>query len=99
MACSRFGRRFRRGLRFRQIDLNFRLIFFESGRDDEKDEQDRQDIDERNDDDGGRPPFPDCESSWRSMTERAASRDRPGARAGSRLSCDGARLPRAVTRP
>ena len=37
IACSVSSRRFRRGLRFRQIDLHFRLIFFESRRDDEKD--------------------------------------------------------------
>ncbi len=56
LSC-RVGRRFR----FRKIDLNFRLIFFESGRDDEENQKNRQDIDERNDDDGGRPPFPDCD--------------------------------------
>ena len=61
MACSSFRGSFRRSLRFRQIDLHFRLIFFESGRDDEKDQQNRQDIDEGNDDDRGRPPFPDCD--------------------------------------
>jgi hypothetical protein len=34
------------------------LIFFEGGRDDKKDEQDRQDIDQRHDDDRGSASFP-----------------------------------------
>src|SRR6476659_5428814 len=52
-----FRRRFRRGFRFRQINLHLWLILFECGRDHEKDEQDDEDIDERNDNDGGRATF------------------------------------------
>ena len=39
-----------RGLGLRQIDLDFRLILFKGGRDDKKNEQDRQDVDERDND-------------------------------------------------
>ena len=56
-----FGRSRARGLRFRQVDVHFRLILFESGRDDEKDQQDRQDIDQRDDDDRRRAAFADGE--------------------------------------
>ena len=56
-----FRRRIRRGLGFRQIDLHFRLVFFECSRDHEKDEEDGEDIDQRNDNDRGRPPLPNSE--------------------------------------
>src|SRR2546430_1015082 len=55
------GRFFRRFFRFRQIDLHFRLIFFECGRDQKKEEEDGEDIDQQNDNDRGRPPLPNSE--------------------------------------
>ena len=75
------SRRVGRRLRFGKVDLNFRLILFERGRDDEKDEENRQDIDERDDDDGRRPPFPDCNFHG---NDNAGGRVHPtGARAGA----------------
>ena len=49
------------GLRFRQLNLHLRLIFFERCGDDKKYQQDDENIDERDDDDGGSAPFPDCD--------------------------------------
>src|SRR5262249_13709155 len=45
---------------FWQINLNFSLVFLKSGRDDKKDQQNDENIDERNDDNDGRPSFSHC---------------------------------------
>src|SRR5207249_12008239 len=52
---------FRRRFRFRQVDLYFRLVLFEGGRDHEKDKKDGEDTDERNNNDRGREPLPNRE--------------------------------------
>src|SRR5438874_5900307 len=52
---------FRRRFRFRQVDLYFRLVLFEGGRDHEKDKKDGEDIDQRNNNDRGRAPLPNRE--------------------------------------
>src|SRR5438105_15690316 len=53
------GRPLGLGFRFLQIDLNYRLILFECRRDDKEDEQDDENIDQRNNNDGGCPAFAD----------------------------------------
>jgi hypothetical protein len=52
-----FSRPFLRGFGFRQINLHLRLILFERRRYDEKYQEDDENIDQRNDDDHGRPAF------------------------------------------
>src|SRR5207237_772421 len=55
------GRHLLRGGGFRQIDLNLRLVFFKRRRNDKENQKDDQNIDQRNDNDGGRSAFADDE--------------------------------------
>src|SRR5207237_7732630 len=54
-------------LRVRQIKLHFWVVLFGCGRDDKNDEQDGEDIDERNDNDGGRATFANGEIHVRAL--------------------------------
>src|SRR5437773_10948077 len=51
------GRHLLCGCRFRQINLNLRLVFYKRRRNDKENQKDDQNIDQRNDNDGGDSEF------------------------------------------